>query len=109
MSLVTTTPKLQTAIATAPLTSTPSPGTWRHPRFGEITRRKNAATFDGENVRKLVWNGGALLLLWILDRFMDSKYASLMHDYSWLLTQSKSRLSPYRQLSGTATSPQHHS
>lgn len=70
MSLVTATPKTQTA--TAPLISTPSPGTWRHPRFDEITRRKNAATFDEENARKLIWNGGALLLLWIFGRLMDS-------------------------------------
>ncbi|MCJ1290666.1 hypothetical protein MMC34_002208 [Xylographa carneopallida] len=39
---------------------TPSPGTWRHPRFEEIARRQQAATFTDKNVTTLLWNIGAL-------------------------------------------------
>ncbi|KAF9250573.1 hypothetical protein LCP9604111_3475 [Penicillium roqueforti] len=41
-----------------------TPGKWRHPQLEEIVRRQNAATFDQKNVKKLVWNGAALILSW---------------------------------------------
>lgn len=43
--------------------SNPSPGNWRHPRSDEIARRQKANTFDDSNLRKIVWNGGALAAL----------------------------------------------
>ncbi|CAD6592770.1 MAG: hypothetical protein ASARMPREDX12_006446 [Alectoria sarmentosa] len=43
--------------------STPSPGSWRHPRSDEIARRQKANTFDDSNVRKIVWNAVALVAL----------------------------------------------
>ena len=52
-----------TAVVTA-VVSTPTPGNWTHPRFEEIMRRKQAATFDHENFKKISWNGVALLVLW---------------------------------------------
>ncbi|PGH27203.1 hypothetical protein AJ80_01160 [Polytolypa hystricis UAMH7299] len=40
---------------------TPSPGTWRHPRLKEIVRRQNATTFGDRDVRRILWNGSALV------------------------------------------------
>jgi len=41
---------------------TPSPGTWRHPQLREIVRRQNAATFGDRNVRRILCNGGSLIV-----------------------------------------------
>lgn len=49
-----------------------TPGRWRHPQLDEIVRRQNAATFDQKNVRKLVWNGSALILTWIFGNAIKS-------------------------------------
>ncbi|KAL9133316.1 MAG: hypothetical protein Q9175_005503 [Cornicularia normoerica] len=54
------TPQSQTLQATV---STPSPGNWRHPRSDEIARRQKANTFNDSNIRKIVWNAGALVAL----------------------------------------------
>ena len=43
--------------------ATPSPGTWRHPKLDEIARRQRANTFNESNVRRIVYNGFALILL----------------------------------------------
>jgi nucleoporin POM34 len=43
---------------------TDSPGTWRHPRLDEITRRRNATTFSEKNVRQIAYNVIALLGFW---------------------------------------------
>ncbi|TEA12298.1 Nucleoporin POM34 [Colletotrichum sidae] len=61
------------AAVTTPVRSTPqksapvvdSPGTWRHPRLNEITRRRNATTFSEKNVRRIALNIGFLLILWL--------------------------------------------
>jgi nucleoporin POM34 len=49
--------------------ATDSPGTWRHPRLDEITRRRNATTFAEKNVRQIIYNVGALLILWFFKSF----------------------------------------
>jgi nucleoporin POM34 len=41
-----------------------SPGTWRHPRLNEITRRQNATSFSEKNIRQIAYNVLALLALW---------------------------------------------
>ncbi|PNY28391.1 Meiotically up-regulated protein [Tolypocladium capitatum] len=46
------------------LPATDSPGTWRHPRLDEITRRRNATTFSEKNIRQIAYNAAALLALW---------------------------------------------
>lgn len=51
------TPKAQTPQTTQ--LHTPN-GTWKHPKFDEITRRQYATTFDETNVRILVANGALL-------------------------------------------------
>lgn len=53
---------VRSAPAQTPVTD--SPGTWRHPRLDEITRRRNAATFSEKNVRQIIYNVAALLGLW---------------------------------------------
>lgn len=50
----------QTPSTSQAAVSTPSPGSWRHPRSDEIARRQKASTFDDSNLRKIVWNVGAL-------------------------------------------------
>lgn len=57
-----TTPVKGTPVkAAAPITD--SPGTWRHPRLNEITRRREASTFTEKNVRKIVYNVCWLVVL----------------------------------------------
>ncbi|MCJ1377741.1 hypothetical protein MMC17_000837 [Xylographa soralifera] len=51
---------------------TPSPGTWRHPKFEEIARRQQAATFTDKNVTTLLWNTGALIATWPLTSLHDA-------------------------------------
>lgn len=59
------TPKAAAAPAAAPPSEGSStPGKWRHPQLSEIVRRQNAATFSDKDVKKLVWNGIALLITW---------------------------------------------
>ena len=55
------TPQTPTAAATAqsPQLQTPN-GTWKHPKFDEITRRKYATTFDEHNIKVVVANAGLL-------------------------------------------------
>ncbi|OHW91706.1 nuclear pore complex component [Colletotrichum incanum] len=59
---------VSTPVRSTPQKSTPvvdSPGTWRHPRLNEITRRRNATTFSEKNVRRIALNIGFLLSLWL--------------------------------------------
>ncbi|KAK6219788.1 nuclear pore complex component [Colletotrichum tabaci] len=59
---------ITTPVRSTPQKSTPivdSPGTWRHPRLNEITRRRNATTFSEKNVRRIALNIGFLLSLWL--------------------------------------------
>jgi nucleoporin POM34 len=56
------TPVKTTTIGGPPVTD--SPGTWRHPRLDEITRRRNATTFSEKNVRQIAYNVIALLGFW---------------------------------------------
>ncbi|MCJ1392777.1 hypothetical protein MMC18_005648 [Xylographa bjoerkii] len=51
---------------------TPSPGTWRHPKFEEIARRQQAATFTDRNVTALLWNTGALIATWPITSLHDA-------------------------------------
>jgi nucleoporin POM34 len=51
---------------TAPAAATESPGTWRHPRLDEITRRRDATNFSEKNVRRIAYNIVALLAMWSL-------------------------------------------
>ncbi|KAJ4293643.1 hypothetical protein N0V90_008927 [Kalmusia sp. IMI 367209] len=39
-----------------------TPGSWKHPKFDEITRRQYATTFDERNVKMIVANGGLLFV-----------------------------------------------
>ncbi|KAG5977717.1 hypothetical protein E4U55_006557 [Claviceps digitariae] len=56
------TPVHSTPIMAAPAVD--SPGTWRHPRLNEITRRQNATAFTEKNIRQIAYNVVALLALW---------------------------------------------
>ena len=73
---------------TATSSQTPSPGTWRHPRFDEIARRQKASTFDASNVHKILFNVLALACTWALgwvadygyERMLEFSMDNLMHD-----------------------------
>ncbi|KAL4805959.1 nuclear pore complex component-domain-containing protein [Aspergillus unguis] len=41
-----------------------TPGKWRHPQLNEIVRRQHAGTFGDDNVKRLIWNGSALIATW---------------------------------------------
>ena len=67
-----TTPKANTSSAATPAES---PGTWRHPRVSEISRRVVASTFSENNIRRIAYNFGALAILWAMALFLR-KYTS---------------------------------
>ena len=52
--------------------TTPSPGTWRHPKFEEIAARQNAATFTSTHVKKIAWNFSVLLATYYLRDLTES-------------------------------------
>lgn len=60
------TPTRSTPIKAAAAAPTDSPGTWRHPRLNEITRRREATTFSEKNVRRIAYNIVALLSIWTI-------------------------------------------
>ncbi|KAL5356631.1 high-temperature-induced dauer-formation protein-domain-containing protein [Aspergillus floccosus] len=65
------TPKAASAPAPQPDESR-TPGKWRHPQMNEIVRRQNAGTFGDRNIKKLVWNGGALFATWVFGNSFKS-------------------------------------
>lgn len=58
---------------------TDSPGTWRHPRLDEITRRRNATTFTEKNVRRIAYNVVAFLGLWAAEVLGKRYFGSQMY------------------------------
>ncbi|TQV91086.1 nuclear pore complex component [Cordyceps javanica] len=60
------TPTRATPVKAAPASVTDSPGTWRHPRLNEITRRREATTFSEKNIRRIAYNILALLSFWLI-------------------------------------------
>ncbi|KAI9878415.1 MAG: hypothetical protein M1830_000935 [Pleopsidium flavum] len=64
-------PSTPTALTTRTDMVSPSPGTWRHPKFDEIARRQNATTFGDANVKKILWNSGSLLATWLLGNLIS--------------------------------------
>ncbi|KAI1812339.1 NPCC-domain-containing protein [Poronia punctata] len=49
---------------------TDSPGTWRHPRLQEITRRREAATFTEKNMRRIVINVTVMIAVIIVQSYV---------------------------------------
>ncbi|KAM3547779.1 hypothetical protein ARSEF4850_009806 [Beauveria asiatica] len=66
---------MATPVKAAPASVTDSPGTWRHPRLDEITRRREATTFSEKNVRRIAYNIIALLCFWTI-RILVKMYIS---------------------------------
>ncbi|KAK1972847.1 NPCC-domain-containing protein [Colletotrichum sublineola] len=67
---------ISTPVRSTPQKSTPvvdSPGTWRHPRLDEISRRRNATTFSEKNVKRIALNVAFLLGLWLC-RILSRSY-----------------------------------
>lgn len=72
-AMVTTTPVRQISAASA--VTPPPTGTWQHPRFDEITRRKRRVTFTDRNVNILMWNGGLFLATYTVPWGLEFTYA----------------------------------
>lgn len=60
------TPLKQISGSNTPVTE--SPGSWQHPRIDEITRRQNATVFTSDNVKTIVYNVGALVIISFIQR-----------------------------------------
>ncbi|KAK2606192.1 hypothetical protein QQS21_003362 [Conoideocrella luteorostrata] len=96
---------MATPVKSTPTAATPntdSPGTWRHPRLNEITRRQNATSFTEKNVRQIAYNVVALLLLWsfrliarlkINPQIVSSTFRAYL-GWTWLIFQ----LIPFAQI-----------
>lgn len=74
LARATTPVKQQVTAATA----ADSPGTWRHPRLDEITRRRDATNFSEKNVRRIAYNIVALLAMWSLQLLAKFKLDAQM-------------------------------
>lgn len=66
------TPKASTSAQPVGPEASNTPGKWRHPQLSEIVRRQDASTFGDKNMRKLVWNGGALVVTWMFSDFFKA-------------------------------------
>ncbi|KAA8564412.1 hypothetical protein EYC84_011350 [Monilinia fructicola] len=66
--------------------STPQTGTWKHPKFDEIARRQNLATFTDQNLRRLLWNGVGFIVLEYLGRTLSGTFAGYLLDEGLLST-----------------------
>lgn len=66
--------------------STPQTGTWRHPRFDEITRRQNASTFSDRNIKRVLYNVGCLFALWLVEKFVRLKWVKTLHSFFFDMT-----------------------
>ncbi|KAG5955056.1 hypothetical protein E4U58_007291 [Claviceps cyperi] len=75
--------------------ATDSPGTWRHPRLNEITRRQNATAFTDKNIRQIAYNIFTLVVLWSIRVITKMKinpqhFSSIFRTYlswAWLVLQ----------------------
>lgn len=89
------TPTRSTPVKPSPASATDSPGTWRHPRLNEITRRREATTFSEKNIRRIAYNTLALLSLWAIRAVVKlyispqsfSPAARLYMSWAWTVVQ----------------------
>lgn len=92
--------------ASAPITSvTDSPGTWRHPRLNEITRRRNATTFSDKNVRQMAFSVGGIIFIWLLQALTKLKFFQNAYANSKLYITSVPRGLKQLTLFGSVPSP----
>ncbi|KAL4883048.1 nuclear pore complex component-domain-containing protein [Aspergillus karnatakaensis] len=83
------TPK--SALSPAPVSEqSQTPGKWRHPHLNEIVRRQHAGTFGDRDVKRVMWNGGALLGTWVFG-------STFRHYALWI--QGKIEFSTYPDVS----------
>lgn len=61
--------------------STPNTGTWKHPRFDEISKRQSKTTFTDRNIKQMLYNIGGLASLWVLEQFVKKKLV----EFKWTL------------------------
>lgn len=70
---IPSTPKLA-SVSTPSADQSETPGKWRHPKLNEIVRRQNAATFGDRDVKRLLWNGLALVMTWAFGNAFSAQY-----------------------------------
>ncbi|KAJ9148299.1 Nuclear pore complex component [Pleurostoma richardsiae] len=70
-------PATPTAIK-KPLPVSESPGNWKHPRLNEIARRQSASVFSEANIKTILYNIGALVIIWTLHSVFSSYGPSQM-------------------------------
>lgn len=57
---------LTTPSKATPPAAVDSPGNWQHPRIKEITRRQQATTFSSDNVKTIVYNLAAVIIIHLI-------------------------------------------
>ncbi|KAL8367134.1 hypothetical protein RB595_008894 [Gaeumannomyces hyphopodioides] len=67
---------------------TESPGNWKHPRLGEITRRQNATRFSEKNLRIILYNALAFVMVVVVRsnaavQKHTQKYSPSIRGYIW--------------------------
>lgn len=48
-----------------------SPGNWQHPRIKEITRRQNRTVFTSDNVKTIIYNITALIIISFIQKINE--------------------------------------
>ena len=76
--MATSTPATPVSQANAPTPRTDSPGAWRHPRFNEILKRRNATVFSERHLKRAIWNGGCLLIVLLFRENLGTLYVSFL-------------------------------
>ncbi|KAH8771975.1 nuclear pore complex component-domain-containing protein [Diaporthe sp. PMI_573] len=57
---------LATPTKATPAPLADSPGNWQHPRIKEITRRQQATTFGSDNVKTIIYNLAAVIIIHLI-------------------------------------------
>lgn len=59
--------------------STPTTGTWKHPKLDEIVRRQNAARFSADDVKKVLYNVAGIAAVCLLGRSVWDSFPAMFH------------------------------
>jgi nucleoporin POM34 len=66
------TPKTPSTPAAQLSASRTQPGTWIHPKFNEIARRKNASTFGEKHMHRIIYNIGGILVMFLGEKLLKA-------------------------------------
>jgi nucleoporin POM34 len=88
--------------------TTPTTGTWKHPKLDEIVRRQNAAKFSADDVKKVLYNLGGVAAVCLLGRsvwdryvYVDELAMALLTNIAFRACSNRARFSIHTQITST--------